>query len=121
MKRNLTLFLNDIENYSSLILEFVSGLTYEDFSSDKKTILAVTRSLEIIGEAVRHIPNDFRKKYPDIEWKNIAGLRNVITHEYFGIDLPIIWNVIQNKLPYLANRIKEILNEYNSSDSFDLM
>ena len=75
MKRDITLFLNDIFNNSKQILDFVDEMSYEDFAKDNKTIYAVIRALEIIGEAVKHIPADIKKRNPNIEWKNIAGMR----------------------------------------------
>ena len=71
---------------------------------------AVVRNLEIIGEAIKKIPDEIRAKYPDVEWKKIAGLCDILIHEYFGIDTEIIWDVILNKLPALAGQIRKILN-----------
>jgi uncharacterized protein with HEPN domain len=112
MKRDISLYLNDIYNSATDIITFIMEMSYDDFQQDKKTILAVTKSFEIIGEAVKHIPQGFKKKYPTIEWKNMAGLRNLLVHEYFGIDLPVIWNVIESKLPALIIDFKRIIDEY---------
>ena len=71
----------------------------------------VIRNLEIIGEAVKKIPSETRKKYPDIDWKRIVGLRDVITHKYFGIDSEIIWDIVKDKIVELRKCIKEILKE----------
>jgi uncharacterized protein with HEPN domain len=120
MKRDLSLFLNDIFFYTSIILDFTIDMDFEVFSNDKKTILAVTRALEIIGEASKHIPNDLRKKFPEIEWKNMAGMRNFISHEYFGIDLPLIWNVIIKKLPSLKEDIQKVIIYYKTENNIPL-
>jgi uncharacterized protein with HEPN domain len=117
MKRDLSLFLNDINYYTKLILEFTKDMNYEEFCIDKKTILAVTRALEIIGEASKHIPNELRKKFPEIEWKNIAGMRDFISNEYFGVDLPLIWNVIFKKLPSLKTNIQKVINYYKTESN----
>ncbi len=71
-------------------------MTYEDFENDERTVDAVIRNLEIIGEAARNIPDEFRNKYSDIPWRRIVGLRNVVIHEYFGVDLENIWEIIVN-------------------------
>jgi uncharacterized protein with HEPN domain len=72
---------------------------------------AVIRCLEIIGEAVRQLPKDFKRKYPSIEWRKMVDLRNILIHEYFGIEPEIIWDVVKNKIPILKNSIEKILME----------
>lgn len=69
----------------------------------------VVRNLEIIGEAVKHIPEDVKKNYPDIEWRKIAGLRDILIHAYFGIDLDVVWDVVKNKIPELKEKVENIL------------
>ncbi len=71
----------------------------------------MVRNLEVIGEAIKNVPEDVRVRYPDVEWKRIAGLRDILIHEYFGIDTVIIWDIILNKLPFLETQVKQILNE----------
>lgn len=93
IRDELEFLVNDSRNY-----------TYSSFINDKKTILSYTRSFEIIGEACKNIPNDFRNQYPHIDWKGFAGLRDIIIHQYFGIDYNAIWDAIENEVPetYIA-------------------
>jgi uncharacterized protein with HEPN domain len=81
------------------------------FIQDEKTVDAVVRNLEILGEAAKHIPPDVRASYPHIEWRRIAGLRDVIAHEYFGIDQDILWDIIENQVPVLLKQVFRILGE----------
>ena len=80
---------------------------HSDFSADDMRIDAVIRNLEIIGEAAKNIPVEIREEYPDIEWKKIVGLRNILIHEYSGVDIDILWDVVKNKLPELENLIQK--------------
>ncbi len=98
-EREIVDFVKDIVDSMEKAMEFVEGMSYEEFAQDKKTIFAVIRALEIIGEAVKNIPPDVRKSYPQIPWKSIAGMRDKVIHEYFGVDLEVIWNTIQNRIP----------------------
>ena len=110
MPRDYRVYLEDMLEAASRIQVYTSGLTHTGFSGDLKTLDAVVRNLEIIGEAIKKIPDEVRTQYPDVEWKKIAGLRDILIHEYFGIDTEIIWDVTQNKLPALAGQIKKILS-----------
>lgn len=88
--REISDYLSDILTSIDEIEEFVLGMTFEAFSSDKKTINAVIRSLEVLGEATKHIPASIRKKHPDIPWSKMAGLRDVLIHDYMGVDLKTV-------------------------------
>jgi len=99
--RELTDYLSDIITAIADVEEFTRGMSYEVFAADKKTVNAVIRSLEVLGEATKHIPASFRKKHPDIPWSKMAGLRDVLIHNYMGVDLKSVWKVTQDRLPEL--------------------
>ncbi len=84
-------------------------MTYEDFENDERTVDAVLRNLEIIGEAPGNTPSELRDKSSDIPWRRIVGLRNVVIHQYFGVDIENTWEVITNDLPDLKEKVKSIL------------
>ncbi|MEP4092677.1 DUF86 domain-containing protein [Reichenbachiella sp.] len=96
-KRDNTLLLLDMKESSEKILKYTSGLNYDSFISDDKTIDAVVRNFEIIGEAANRIAEDFKAKNPQIEWRKLRGFRNRIVHEYFGIDYEIVWSISRTR------------------------
>jgi len=91
--------------------EFVGGMSFEEFIKDKKTINAVIRSFEVMGEAVKNISKSIKKKYPEIPWKRMAGMRDKLIHEYFGVDLEIVWETIKEDIPKIKPLIREILDK----------
>jgi len=107
-------YLEDILESVADIKSFTTRMDYESFSTDKKTIHAVVRCLEIIGEAVKKIPKPIRTQHPDIPWIEIAGMRNKLIHEYFGVDLEIIWITIHEDLDSLEKAVRMITNKPNS-------
>ena len=111
MSRELGLFVEDIVRCCNKVAEYTAGMDFVSFAADAKTFDAVARNLEIIGEAVKRLPNAFREAHPAVEWRKIAGLRDIVIHEYFGIDPAIIWDVVQNHLPRLGNYLRGVLNE----------
>lgn len=102
------LFLEDILESIELIESYVANMNFEEFKKDRKTIDAVIRNFEIIGEAARNIPEEIRNKFTDIDWKGIIGLRNRVVHEYFGVSLTIVWEIIKSDLPVLKDKIKQL-------------
>jgi len=98
-KRDYRLFLQDILESIERIEEYTEGYDFETFTKDRKTVDAVLRNLEIIGEAARHIPENIRTQHPEIPWKRVIGLRNVVIHHYFGVDLSIVWVIIKSSFP----------------------
>ena len=85
------------------------GLSFESFSSDETLRRAFVRSLEIIGEATKKVPDDFRAAYPAVEWRAMAGMRDVLIHDYFGVDFELVWDVVRNRVPELRDQIVSIL------------
>ncbi len=108
-KRDVTLLLDDILAAIEKIDRYVAGLDREQFLNDEKSIDAVVRNLEIIGEATRQLPDEFITQHTHIPWQQMAGLRNRIVHEYFGLDLDIVWEIIQRHLPPLRQQILPLL------------
>ncbi len=94
-------YLDDILTAIADVAEFTGGMSYETFAADKKTVNAVIRSLEVLGEAAKHIPTSFRRRNPDIPWSKMAGMRDVLIHDYMGVDLKTVWKVAQERLPEL--------------------
>lgn len=111
MSRDYSLYLDDIQIAASKILAYTSGMTYDDFVNDPKTFDAVVFNLEVIGEAVKHIPDELRARYPDVDWKRIAGLRDIIAHGYFGLNRQVLWDVVQNRIPELLQNVQQILQD----------
>ncbi len=109
-KREIQFLLDDILESGEKIKSYTLGYTKELFFNDDKTIDAVTRNLEIIGEASNRIPEEFKIDHPEIPWRQLIGLRNRIIHEYFGVDLDIIWDIIQNDLEDCLEWIENINN-----------
>lgn len=108
MKRDIRSFLDDITESTTRIIEYTKNKTQNDYENDDLLHDGILRRLEIIGEAVRHIPNEFRIKYPDISWKEIAGLRDVLIHEYFGVNDERIWKTITEDIPKLQKQIEQL-------------
>ena len=111
MKRNIKLYLQDIWESTLAIEEYTQNLAEEEFYSNRQVQDAIIRRLEIIGEAVKNIDDDFRNKYPQIPWKKIAGMRDKLVHHYFGVDLDKIWEVIKKDLPILKEEVEKILKD----------
>jgi uncharacterized protein with HEPN domain len=110
-EREFTQFLLDILEAIDDIEGFVKEMEYNEFSGDKKTIYAVTKALEIIGEATKKLPDSLKNEYPDVPWKFMAGIRDKVVHGYFAIDLPIVWKTAKTDVPSLKPLIEEILEE----------
>lgn len=110
-KRDIYLYVDDIFDSINAIFDYVKEYSFENFCNDRKTYSAVIRELEIIGEAVNKLPNDLKDKYQNIVWRDIKDFRNLLIHEYFGVDLEIVWNTVKEDLPDLLNVIEEIRSQ----------
>lgn len=109
-KRSSDLLLLDMKEAAEKILKYTQGLSFEGFLADDKTIDAVVRNFEIIGEASLRIDEDFRLENPQIEWKKLRGFRNRIVHDYFGIDYEIVWSILTQDLEELVFQLDQLLN-----------
>lgn len=108
MSRDPSLYLEDILEACEKIQAYTEGKTRASFEEDSRTVEAVAWNLAIIGEAVKQLPPDTTRKAPSIEWRKIAGLRDVLVHAYFGIDHEIVWDVVENKVPELQDAVDRI-------------
>jgi uncharacterized protein with HEPN domain len=106
--RPINLLLSDILESIDRIPKYIEGLSFDAFSNDQKSIDAVVRNLEIIGEAANRLPDEFKGNHTEVEWHKVVGLRNRIIHDYFGVDLKIIWQIIHADLPALRKILSKI-------------
>ena len=110
-RRPVDLFLKDILEAISDIGSFTSGMSFEDFSADKRSRLAVIRCLEIIGEAVKNLPEDLRIAHPEVDWQAASGMRDVLIHAYFGSSDRIIWDTVVRDIPVLGEQVRGIIGK----------
>lgn len=112
MKREFLDYVDDVIDAMSKVQKFTEAMGYEDFIKDDKTVFAVTRAIEIIGEAVKKMPSTVRKRYPQIPWKEMAGMRDKLIHEYFGVNLRAIWETAKNDIPAIKPLFDKIREDY---------
>lgn len=111
MSRSVQLYVNDILISCDKILRYTADMSFQGFVNDDLTFDAVVRNLQLIGEAVKNLPDDLCDRYSEVEWRKIAGLRNILVHAYFTIEDEIIWDVVQTKIPGLRAAIAKIQND----------
>lgn len=111
MRRGYKLYLEDILSSTHKIQKYVAEDSLEDLTKNEMKIDAIVRNFQIIGEAANNIPQEIKVKYPAVEWRKITNFRNILAHEYFGIDYEIMWDIIKSKLPVLQKDIQVILEK----------
>lgn len=109
MNRNIRIYLSDMLENMNLAEQFVENVSYDAFSKDRKTVYAVLRCIEIIGEAAKNIPAELRREHSEIPWKEMSGMRDKVIHFYFGLDMRKIWLVLKEDIPRIKPLIKSIL------------
>lgn len=112
MKKDVRLYIQDIVESLEKIMNYTTGIKEGEFYKDEKLQDAVVRRLEIVGEAAKHVPQPIRDKYSDIPWRQIAGMRDVLIHEYGSVDIDRLWQAAVKDCPVLKVRLKEILKEF---------
>lgn len=113
VKRDYRVYVKDMLDNMQMAEDFLKNVSFEKLSEDKKTTYAVIRCVEIIGEAAKHIPDVMRKNHPEIPWKMMAGMRDKVVHEYFGIVLEVVWKTVKEEIPILKPLLKRILLKLN--------
>jgi uncharacterized protein with HEPN domain len=108
-RRDFLLFLEDIMVCIEKLEKYTQGLTFDQFSKNEMAVDAVIRNFEVIGEAVKKIPKELKQKYPDVEWNEATGFRDVLIHDYFGIDLEAVWDTLKKNVPVFKEKLTRVL------------
>lgn len=108
-RRNWELRISDIIKAIETALYYSAGMTFEQFVADRKTIDAVVRNFIIVGEAASHLPEDFIERHPELPWRDMRDMRNIVVHEYFGVDNMIVWETLQKNLPPLLPLLMHLM------------
>jgi uncharacterized protein with HEPN domain len=110
-ERDYESYVEDIIEHMSYAEEFIKSMSFEEFANDKKTVLSVTKCIEIVGEATKRIPDSIREKYPEIPWRDMAGIRDRLVHGYFKVNLEIVWMTVTIEFPELRPKMEEVLSD----------
>ncbi len=111
-ERSLAQVLQDILETIAYLEAFTNGVTWEEFEANSEKLFAVVKALEITGEAVKKIPDDVRAQYPQIPWKDIAGMRDILVHQYWRVDSQVVWSTVQSGIPLLKAVITDLASQY---------
>jgi len=104
-------YLRDIRKAVDKAIEFTEGMKYESFHKDEKTVYATLRALEVIGEASKKVPDSIKDTYPEVPWREMAGIRDKLIHDYFGVNREVVWNTVQRDIPSLRPHIQQIISD----------
>ncbi|MBI2851748.1 MAG: DUF86 domain-containing protein [Chloroflexi bacterium] len=116
MNRDVLLYLDDILEAIRKIDKYADASSLDEFSNNGMAIDAIVRNFEVMGEATKHIPESIRRKYPAVPWKIMAGMRDVLIHQYFGVDIPALWKTIKEDLPGVEPQIEALLKDLDNRD-----
>jgi len=111
MKREYTDSLQDMLDNAQRAIRFTKGMKYDSFMKDEKTVYAVIRAVEVVGEAAGNIPEDVRAKYGNIPWREIRGMRSKLVHQYFGVNMEVVWRTVHEDLPPLVSILKKAIKQ----------
>jgi uncharacterized protein with HEPN domain len=115
--RLVTDYLRDILEYAEKAQRFAQAVDWEKFQRNEEKVLAVIRTLEVMGEAARHIPNELRTQYPRVPWRGLTGMRDKVIHDYAGVDLEVVWNTVHKDLPILQVEVTQMLADLEAGES----
>jgi uncharacterized protein with HEPN domain len=111
-KRDYLEYLNDIHDAINKGISFIENMTFEAFAKDEKTQYAVIRAIEVVGEASKKIPTEIKNQSSEIPWKNISGMRDMLIHDYFGVNISVVWETANKDFPELIDKIYKLIQNY---------